>query len=284
MTPFASFTWHAAVAGRWTARILGSLMVLFLLAFLIGEGVPSWRHMTAQERLYALGVCALFLGLVVAWFREAWGGLLSLAGWGWLIVLARRPAWDLLFSLPAALGAIHLLCGWRLRGPAPPPGPAAGPAGPGRRWMVRSLWAALAVFLLLCANEIFGEPPFMTPATPPAAWVGTWHATLTVLARPLPGGLPVVLTIAPDGSVSGTVGGATLTSGRFAANRSWFGRLMHWRTEYGMRGTLSQVVEYGGAQGARFAAPLSPTAAGLDGALFLSEPGIPRPLGLRLRR
>jgi len=41
MTTFARLTWQAAVAGRWTARILGTLMVLFLLAFVFGEGLPS---------------------------------------------------------------------------------------------------------------------------------------------------------------------------------------------------------------------------------------------------
>src|ERR1039457_5313504 len=108
MNTFARLTWQAAVAGRWTARILGTLMVLFLLAFVFGEGPPPFARMTVRELCYALGVGGLFLGLIIAWFWEGWGGLLSVLGWGFLAVLARRPAWDLPFSIPAAIGLLHL--------------------------------------------------------------------------------------------------------------------------------------------------------------------------------
>ena len=120
MNQFVRLTWQAALAGRWTARILGSLMVLFVLTFVFGEGPPPLLRMTVREQLYALGMGTLFLGLVVAWFREGWGGVLSVVGWAFLAVLAGRPAWDLPFSIPAATGLLHLLCWWRLRGPIPP--------------------------------------------------------------------------------------------------------------------------------------------------------------------
>jgi len=149
------------------------------------------------------------------------------------------------------------------------------------------MWILLAAFILLCANEIFGQPPLMTRAdAPPAGIVGTWHANLTTVSRqPLPDEIPIVFTIGPDGSVSGAVGNAALTSGQFMANRSWFGRVMNWRTDYVIRGTLSRVVEsYGGTAGDRFSAPLNPRGAELDGSLFLSHPGAPKPLGLSLKR
>ena len=128
MNTFEQLTWQAALAGRWIARIAGTLMVLFLLAFVIGEGFPNLAQMTARERLYGLGMAALFLGLVVAWFREGWGGLLSLAGWGFLAVLAHRPPWSLPFTIPATIGLLHLGCWWRLRhnGAAARAGHAAG--------------------------------------------------------------------------------------------------------------------------------------------------------------
>jgi hypothetical protein len=149
------------------------------------------------------------------------------------------------------------------------------------------LWAILAVFILLCANEMFGQPPLMTRAgRPPAGMVGTWHANLTTVStQPLPHEISVVFTIGPDGSVSGAVGNAALTSGRFVPNRSWFGRLMNWRTDYLIQGTLSRVVEsYGGTAGDRFSAPLNPRGSELDGALFLFHPGAPKPLGLKLKK
>jgi hypothetical protein len=235
-------------------------MVLFLLAFVFGEGPPPLARMTVREQLYWLGVVSLFLGLIVAWFREGWGGLLSVLGWGFLAVLAGKPVWNLLFSIPAAIGVLHLLCWWRLRGPAPLP---AGVPKP-----ILFLLAPLAVFVLLCANEIFGQPPLMTAAgQPPSGLVGTWYGN---------GSVPVLFAIAPDGSVSGAVGNQALTDGRLVPNRSWFGRLMHWRTDYLIRGALSQ--------GDRFMAPLVLRGPDLDGTLFPSHPGASEPLRMKLKK
>lgn len=287
MIPFTRLTWQAALAGRWTARILGTLMVLFVLTFVFGEGPPPLARMTARELFYALGLGSLFLGLIIAWFWEAWGGLLSVLGWGFLAVLAQRPPWDLLFSIPAAMGLLHLLCWWRLRSPVPPPEPVNSATRSRVRALVLLLSVSLGAFVSLCANEIFGQPPLMTRAgRPPAEMVGTWYANLTTAPRrPLPDEIPVVFTIGPDGSVSGTVGAAVLTSGQLVLNRSWFGRLMNWRTDYQIRGALSRVIEsHGGIAGDRFSAPLNPRGSELDGALFLSHPAAPKPLGLNLKK
>jgi hypothetical protein len=243
--------------------------------------------MTAREQLYALGMGSLFLGLVVAWFWEGWGGLLSVLGWGLLAVLAKRPAWDLPFSIPAAAGLLHLLSWWRLRGSVLPPEAANWASIPHVRTLFLFLLAILGAFVLLCANEIFGQPPLMTPAGPlPTEIVGTWYANLTTVSgQPLPDGILVVFTIGPDGSASGTVGDATLTNGRLRPNRSWFGRLMNWRAPYEIRGALSQEVRsYGETAGDRFAAGLSLRGSELHGALFLSHPGAPKPLGLNLKK
>lgn len=260
MTAFARFTWQLAIAGRWTARILGSLMVLFLLAFFFGEGRPPLASMTIREQLYALGMAALFLGLVLAWFREGWGGLLSVLGWSGLAVLAGKPVWDMPLSIPAALGLLHILCWWRLHGPEPPP--------VGIPKLVLLLLAPLGIFILLCANEIFGQPPLMTGAGQlPAGMVGTWHQQAAI---------PIAFTIAPDGSVSGMVGGQGLIAGRLVRNRSWFGWLMHWRTEYLIRGAMPN--------GDRFSAPVDFAGPELQGTLFLSHDGAPTPLQVSLRK
>lgn len=288
MIPFSKLTWQAAAAGRWTARILGTLMVLFLLAFVFGEGPPRFSQMAGREQLYSLGLLGgLFLGLILAWRWEGWGGLLSMLGWAFLAVLSNRPPWALMLSIPAAVGLLHLLCWWRLRGPAPPPGPVDSAKRAHMRMLFAPLWVFLAAFISLCANEMFGQPPLMTrTGPPPAELVGTWYANLTTVSRqPLGEEIPVAFTIGPDGSVSGSIGNAVLTSGRFVRNRSWFGRLMNWRTEYQIRGTLSQVVESrGGTAGDRFSAPLQPRGPELHGAMFLSHPGAPKPLGLNLMK
>ena len=73
-------------------------------------------------------------------------------------------------------------------------------------------------------------------------------------------------------SVSGRIGDATLINGRIIYNRSWFGKLMNWRTDYLIVGNLPR--------GDRFTAPLTMTGVGLEGALFLSQ----RQFSLKLRK
>jgi hypothetical protein len=79
--------------------------------------------------------------------------------------------------------------------------------------------------------------------------------------------MDAVFTINPDASVSGRIGDATVMNARIIYNRSWFGRLMHWRTDYLIVGD-------------RFTAPLTPRGVGLEGTLFRSQ----KPFTLRLRR
>jgi len=148
------------------------------------------------------------------------------------------------------------------------------------------LLAAAALILVLCANEIFGLPPLMTKqGSIPAEIAGAWEADLTAVSgRRLPDAIAVKLRIGQDGSVIGTIGAAE-AAGKLTANRTWFGRMMHWRTEYIIQGTLSRVVEsFGGTAGDRFSAPVDLSGGELAGSLFLSHPGEPKPLGLRLRK
>jgi hypothetical protein len=242
----------AAVVGRWVARIVGTLMVLVILTLLVGEGPPPLARMTARERLYALGLGVLYLGLIVAWFREGWGGLLSVLGWLFLAVLD-KPPWHLPFTIPAAAGVLHVLCWWKLRG---------GPLPKAFR-LGALLWvSALVPLFLLCANEILGQPPWMTrTGPPPAELVGTWRDG------------PIQFTIAPDGRVSGAIGQVALKRGRIGRNRSWLGRLLNWRTEFLIRGVL--------ASGGNIAAPLNPSGPELHG--WLLDPGGGK-LALRLRK
>jgi hypothetical protein len=182
-----SVMWRAAVIGRWTARIAGTLMALFFLAFFVGEGFPNIFRLHWRESLSVLAMSAAVVGL------------------------------------------------------------------------------AVVVLILLCANEMFGMPPLMTPALhPPPELVGTWEASLPTM--------DAVFTINPDASVSGRIGDAAVVNGRVVYDRSWFGTLMNWRTDYLIMGRLSR--------GGRFTAPLTLRGVGLEGALFLSQ----RPLGLKLRK
>ena len=256
---------QAAVIARWTARIAGTLMALFFLAFFVGEGFPNIFRLPWRETLSVLTISAVVAGLLLAWKWEGLGGALVLAAVGLMPLIGMMRGIGF-FLVPAAIGLLHVVCWWRLR--------SAGVGWEVPRKILIVVGLAVAVFILLCANEAFGMPPLMTPAFhPPPELVGTWEAKL--------GSMDAVFTINPDASVSGRIGEAPLIDGRMIYNRSWFGKFMHWRTDYLIMGRLSQVVRPSErVAGDRFTAPLMPRGVGLEGALFLSQ----QPLGLKLRK
>ena len=230
-------------------------MALFFLAFFVGEGFPNIFRLPWRESLSVLAISAVVVGLLLAWIWEGLGGAVVLAAIVLMPLIGMRGIG--LFLVAAVIGLLHVVCWWRLRSAA------VGWEVPRKVLIVVGL--AVGVFILLCANEAFGMPPLMTPALhPPPDMVGAWEGNL--------GSMNAVFTINPDASVSGRIGDATLINGRMIYNRSWFGRLMHWRTDYLIMGRLSR--------GDRFTAPLTLRGVGLEGALFLSQ----RPLGLKLKK
>jgi hypothetical protein len=241
------------------ALILGSLMVLSFLAFFFGEGPPRLSELTAAERFQFLAMITLFLGLALSWKWEGLGGLLTVAGFLALVAISRSHLRLWALYVPAAIGVVHVACWWRLRSGAP----ANLTPWQFSRNALLAFGAALAVFLFLCANEMFGQPPLMIPTLRPSRnLLGTWTAASRV---------DVVLTIHQDASVTGTVADAPITAARITCGRSWFGKLMHWNADYVIRGRLS---------GRDFSAPLMATGQTLDGSLFLDN----RPVRLKLRK
>jgi hypothetical protein len=141
------------------------------------------------------------------------------------------------------------------------------PYSPARvpRDIVRALLALLVAVVLLSANEMFGQPPLMTPPLHPSAdLVGSaWTQTAPV---------DVALTIHDNASVTGTISGTEITAARVSYGRSWFGRLLHWNADYVIGGRI---------QNRDFAAPLMAATTGLIGSLF--REGRPAPLELTKR-
>jgi hypothetical protein len=252
-------SWRGAVMGRWAARIVGTLMFLLFLAFFFGEGPPNLSRLTPAERVQALGVAALFLGLPIAWKWEGLGGLITVGSFASLCAISVTNLHMWVLYIPALAGAVHLASWARLR--MAPPRTLVPWRLPGS--VVISLFAALAVFILLCSNEIFGQPPLMTPTLHPhSSLAGNWHGL---------GSVPVDFLIHPDGSVTGAVGNAAITEGRITYGRSWFGKLLHINSWYRVTGKLSNEP---------FTAPLDYGSEALDGSLFLRN----RPMHVRLTR
>jgi hypothetical protein len=269
-------SWRVAVAGRWTARILGTLMFLLFLAFFFGEGPPDLSRLTSTERLQFLCITVLFLGLVIAWKWEGLGGLITVAGFAFLVAINANHLRMWALCVPAIVGAMHIASWARLRVGVPARlAPWHVP-----RSAVISLVAALVVFLLLCANEMFGQPPLMTPTLhPDSGLLGAWYGRGTYV--PADNSIAVEFIIHPDGSVTGTVGDATVTAGRITYGRSWFGRLLNINSPYRMTGQLSSVVRVSKeVWGDRFSLPLGIRGEVLDGSLFVRD----RPVRLLLTR
>jgi len=213
------------MAACWLARIVGLLFALLFFAFVIGEGLPTRWNATLIAQFLALAGIAC--GLIVAWKWEGLGGAITLAAFCLLGVTNANfvtwARWSPFTVLPPAVGLLHVLCWLRLRG-----------ASPGK--LPRAIWIAFGAFVLLCANEVFGNPPLMTPRRPAHAMVGTWRSA------------NVVLTVDPDGLLAGTIDGKGLGAARVVGNRSWFGKLMKWRTDYTVRGDVNGFLWLAGAR------------------------------------
>ena len=151
---------RAAVIGRWTARIAGTLIALFFLAFFIGEGFPPIFRLPWRESLSVLVLSAVVVGLLLAWKWEGLGGAVAVAAGRSDAPDRHAGNWALLFLVPAAIGLLHVVCWWRLR--------SAGVGWEVPRKVLIVVGLAVGVFILLCANEAFGMPPLMTPAFRPS--------------------------------------------------------------------------------------------------------------------
>ena len=194
------------------ARLTGTLLLLFFLAFVLAEGPPNPLRLTASEALYALGMLALYGGLALAWRHPKWGGAVTLGGWLFLAILSGRVPFDWPLALPATVGVLFLLS-------------ANAPKRPTPTWAKVLLYGPLPVFVLLCANEMFGNPPLM------AVSIGEHTGPCSVPNA--------AITVASDATVTGTVTGIPIQRARMEPNRSWFGRLLGWRTDYRIRGVLT---------------------------------------------
>jgi len=80
-----------AAVCRWTARILGSLLVLMIVILAIGEGMPNPFTQLLSVQLGFLALALITVGILGAWRWELAGGTLSLVGWGLFVAAVMHP-------------------------------------------------------------------------------------------------------------------------------------------------------------------------------------------------
>jgi hypothetical protein len=107
------FQIEAAVA-RWTGRLLGIALVVLVATLAIGEGLPNPLTQPVNVQLGLLGLALMVGGILVAWFRELPGGIISLAGWATFVLSVmhspRGLNWFVLaMALPGILCVVSAL-------------------------------------------------------------------------------------------------------------------------------------------------------------------------------
>jgi hypothetical protein len=100
---------------RWTARILGTLLLVLIAAFAIGEGVPNPLHGSVAENLLTAAFLAMIVGQIAAWKWEGIGGLLIVGSLALFAVVSHGVPLNVIFGPWLLTGLLHLAC-WVLGG------------------------------------------------------------------------------------------------------------------------------------------------------------------------
>jgi len=197
---------------RWTARVLGTLLILLFLVFLIGEGAPKPSMLTIYEKLMFAALGAMLLGLIVAWRWAVIGGLLALSGYLLCGLLAGPRLLISPFVAGGVAGCLHLLawCSsdrskWRERG------------GPKRLGFTATALAGvlLIIWLWLGAGARSMEARVGNLPNLAGRWVGTSFVSDALLHNQK---VDLDIAVSPDGAFQGRVGDATIVNGHVELN------------------------------------------------------------------
>ena len=108
---------------RWISRVSAGFAATLILLIFIGEGLTGGfeplLHMTARETLMVVAFNALWLGLLLGWKWELYGGLLTVCGVAAFYLVdylftgtPPKVLLPLFFALP---GFLYLYCGFQTR-------------------------------------------------------------------------------------------------------------------------------------------------------------------------
>jgi predicted Ser/Thr protein kinase len=195
--PSPSGRWDWVQAARWSARLLGLSLLLFVAMilglFLVGTGVPPLAFQSGGTLLNYLAPALIVLGFILGWKFEGTAAVLIAAGWTLWHSSNGTLAWSM-FHLALVVAALYALCWW---------------ATQGRRTAVLVTVAGTLVTLLVCGmlflptniylygqvrNAVNSQPipnaeltvsyQPVSPNHPLRAWLSKWLWELTVSRQP----------------------------------------------------------------------------------------------------
>lgn len=95
---------------RWTARIIGTLVVLLIAGLAIGEGIPNPLHQPAVVNILSVALITIIAGQVIAWKHEGIGGALIIAGFLCFAAIGHGVLLNAAFSPMLITGTLYLIC------------------------------------------------------------------------------------------------------------------------------------------------------------------------------
>ncbi len=106
---------RAVNVARWTARVLGTLLLAFYGFFVLGEGLPPIASQPGGVQLDFAAAGLMLLGFVVGWKREGAAAILICSGWA-LWQMSEGSFTRSLYQTPLPVGLLYGYCWWAMHG------------------------------------------------------------------------------------------------------------------------------------------------------------------------
>ena len=112
-------TWSWLQAARWSARLLGLSLLLFVAVMvgllLFGVGLPPLGLQSAGTLLNYLAIALLILGFILGWKFEGTAAVLIAAGWALWHLSNGSLSWSM-FHIALLVATLYAFCWWATRG------------------------------------------------------------------------------------------------------------------------------------------------------------------------
>ena len=100
------------IAG-WTARIIGTLILLLIAVFAIGEGVhPTRMFQPLGVAILTVALLTMIVGQIAAWKREGVGGGLIVGSFALFCIVNHGVPMNIVFAPWLLTGLLYLACWW----------------------------------------------------------------------------------------------------------------------------------------------------------------------------